>query len=59
MDNFQLALTCLILTTTAVMNARIFWLVKYQKEDPLKVVQPWWIKNQDDKEVLEAFNNRG
>jgi hypothetical protein len=55
----DLAIACLIITITILLNARIYWLIKYQESDPLKVAKPWWIENQIDKDISDEFNKRG
>lgn len=55
----DLAIACLIITITVLLNARIYWLIKYQESDPLKVTKLWWIDNQVDKDIADEFNKRG
>lgn len=55
----QAAVICLILSITALFNSRIYWLVKIKKEDPLRAIQPWWVKDEEDRILNEEFIGRG
>ena len=54
----QAAVICLLISITALFNARILWLVKYKKDDPLKALKPFWEVNQEDSDINNAFINK-
>jgi len=56
---WEIAGFCLLGTITALFNARIYWLVKYKKEDPLKAVKPWWVELERRDKIEKEFIDRG